>query len=353
MKALLAVVTAAFLCCVALSHQDGPFSAKISSKSEHKIGEFVDCEFTITNTQDRDYHLLTRNTPLEGLTADIFSVSESGKVRQYDGILVKREGKPSEKEYVLIKAKSSLVSSVELSKAYSFAATGVYRVQLLTNLQYTAERPANTSTQRLVSNVAEVTLIGGENRPKLTAGEFVRQNTSKVLVGSPSNAKAPAFAGRGTSSDVAIGTTAYNAAYNVLYRSAQSVTGNPSLYKTWFGLAYSGYMDTVKGNYLDIKTAMERYQYTLYLHGPDCPPGAVVAYTYFGSTVVYMCDGYFTAPTTGTDSKMGTIVHEMSHAVARTEDIVYGQYKCRQLAASNPKQATNNADNYEYFAEAQ
>ena len=56
---------------------------------------------------------------------------------------------------------------------------------------------------------------------------------------------------------------------------------------------------------------------------------------------------------TGTDSKGGTLVHEMSHftVVAGTNDWAYGQQAAAQLAAGNPARAVANADTHEYFGE--
>ena len=56
---------------------------------------------------------------------------------------------------------------------------------------------------------------------------------------------------------------------------------------------------------------------------------------------------------TGTDSKGGTLIHEMSHfnAVAGTDDVVYGQSGAQNLANSDPDSAITNADSHEYFAE--
>ena len=59
------------------------------------------------------------------------------------------------------------------------------------------------------------------------------------------------------------------------------------------------------------------------------------------------------APLTGTDSKAGTLVHEMSHfnVTAGTDDHVYGQSGAKSLAISDPAAALDNADSHEYFAE--
>lgn len=269
----------------------------------------------------------------------------------YDGILVKR-GLPSEEDYLHIRAKTSVLSSVDLSEAYSFNTAGPYRVKLQTKIKFFADESTNSSTQLVVSNVEELSVIQSNNRPKLTRGEVARRNTYTAPNSSlkAESAKTPVFKGDSTSSDQSTAKTAYTAAYNVLYKSEQSVTGNPTLYKTWFG--YSGYQNTVRGNYLDIKSAIETYAYTLYFHGPECRDG-VYAYTYHGAMTVYFCSAYFSAPTLGSNSKMGTIVHEMSHAVAYTDDIVYGERACQSLAQADPSQAIKNADNYEYFSENQ
>ena len=343
-----AAVSTLLLCAV----QGGPFAVKISTKSEHDLGDDVICEVTITNTQDKDYFMLKRYTPLEGLISPLFSITRDGEVVPYDGILVKR-GPPSEDDYVCIRAKTSVLSSVDLSEAYSFNSAGPYKVNLQTKITFFADKSTNSSTQLVVSNVQELSFIQNINQPKLTRGEVARQNvTLNDLSLKADSERVPKFDGRYSSSDESTATTAYAAAYNVLYKSAESVTENPTLYKTWFGRAYSGYMNTVQGNYLSIKSAMERYTFTLYFHGPDCERDDY-AYTYSGTTTVYFCSAYFSAPTLGSNSKMGTIVHEMSHAVAYTDDIEYGAEDCKALAKEYPSQAIKNADNYEYFSESQ
>ena len=68
---------------------------------------------------------------------------------------------------------------------------------------------------------------------------------------------------------------------------------------------------------------------------------------------IFVCKAFWTANTTGTDSKAGTLIHEMSHfnVVAATDDVVYGQTGAKSLAISNPDRAIQNADSHEYFAE--
>jgi peptidyl-Lys metalloendopeptidase len=68
---------------------------------------------------------------------------------------------------------------------------------------------------------------------------------------------------------------------------------------------------------------------------------------------IYVCKAFWSAPMTGTDSKAGTLVHEMSHftVVAGTDDWVYGQAGAASLATSDPAKAIDNADSHEYFGE--
>ena len=85
--------------------------------------------------------------------------------------------------------------------------------------------------------------------------------------------------------------------------------------------------------------------------GPDAD-----AYAYVNGNApyrVYLCNRFWTAPLSGTDSKSGTLVHEVSHfaIVANTSDYAYTQPNCANLAISNPASAVMNGDSHEYFAE--
>jgi hypothetical protein len=68
---------------------------------------------------------------------------------------------------------------------------------------------------------------------------------------------------------------------------------------------------------------------------------------------VYLCNAFWAAPNTGTDSRAGTIVHELSHftVLGGTSDFAYGQTAARRLAQQQPNRAVQNADSHEYFAE--
>lgn len=68
---------------------------------------------------------------------------------------------------------------------------------------------------------------------------------------------------------------------------------------------------------------------------------------------VYLDQAFDKAPSTGKDSKAGTLCHEMSHFkdIGGTSDHAYGQKNAIALAKSDPASAQDNADNFEYYCE--
>ncbi len=344
------------LCCC------DPFLVTISTAKQYSSGEDVICKVTFTNTRDSDYYLLKRNTPLDEISSNIFSISEDGHSLNYDGLLYQRKP-PTSEEYVLISAKSSISSAIDLSLFYPISKPGaLYSVNLESVITFYDHDASNTTFQHVVSNKGAFFLYGDRNGPRMTKAEVLRRNASlieKLDIDLSSFAKAggyriPAMAGTPRGDDITRTVNVYAATYGVLPRSASAVDSNlQNLYTSVFGLRYSGYMDTVKGAYLNIQYAMEQYQFTIYFDGPECfKIKNVIAYTYKGSTVLYVCSLYRNEPDVkGTDTKLGTIVHELSHAVAYTDDIVYGKTNCLNLARSSPSQAIKNADNYHYFSE--
>ncbi len=123
-----------------------------------------------------------------------------------------------------------------------------------------------------------------------------------------------------------------------------------SRYTTWFGVYDAGRYSTATTHFNKISSAMDTASVQF-----DCGcKKKYYAYVYPTKPyIIYLCSVFWTAPLTGTDSKAGTLIHEMSHftVVASTNDYVYGQSGAMSLASSNPNNAVNNADNHEYFAE--
>jgi peptidyl-Lys metalloendopeptidase len=121
-------------------------------------------------------------------------------------------------------------------------------------------------------------------------------------------------------------------------------------YTSWFGAIDPARSTTVARHFQAIKEAFASKPVTV-----DCGCNeSYYAYVYPNQPYkIYVCKAFWSAPLTGTDSKGGTLVHEMSHftVVAGTDDLAYGQEAAGQLAGSDPGKAVNNADSHEYFGE--
>jgi peptidyl-Lys metalloendopeptidase len=136
-------------------------------------------------------------------------------------------------------------------------------------------------------------------------------------------------------------------AYNYL---ASAPSGGTPRYATWFGAHSTSGWNQVLGHFGAIADAFEHAPITV-----DCKcKKPYYAYVYPNDPYkIYVCKVFWDASVGGTDSKAGTLVHEMSHfdVVAGTDDLAYGKSACMSLAANDPSAARRNADSHEYFAE--
>ena len=85
-----------------------------------------------------------------------------------------------------------------------------------------------------------------------------------------------------------------------------------SRYTTWFGAYTSSRYTTAKQHYAAIDSAMDQSAGQLTINC-GCNQ-SYYAYVYPTQPYqIYVCNAFWSAPNTGTDSKAGTLVHEMSH----------------------------------------
>jgi peptidyl-Lys metalloendopeptidase len=123
------------------------------------------------------------------------------------------------------------------------------------------------------------------------------------------------------------------------------------LYKTWFGAYTATRYSKVLNNWKKIQDDGFTKDITYNCKGPACKPSWVAYVIAGGKLEVFLCNLFWSRPDTGTDTKYGTLIHEVSHEAAGTKDYAYGQTNCKNLALNSPDKAIENADNYQYFAE--
>lgn len=358
-----------------------------TTKAEFETSESKTLTFVLRNTSDQDVEVLSWYTPLEGVVnghetpieSPCLLVTKNGEEVEYDGKLKKREGIPPKEAFVTVKAGESISVHFDVNQAYQVSPPGDYSVAFVgtpessdgsIEFKYSPESPAEDAVP-IQQNLSGMTTgfrvksssedSGNELKsPRLTEGEVARENRfedapiapkkdeASESPTAPAGAKPPTIVSEPTPQKKQETLDAHNEGYNLVLAMLGSL-GNNANYVEWFGTFDNTRLSVVTANFTTIRDRMHDTTFTYDLSGTGCEPG-VFAYTYKGATTVWMCESFWSALPTGTDSKAGTVVHELSHAIVRTDDIVYGQAKCRQLAINDPNRAVKNADNHEYCA---
>jgi peptidyl-Lys metalloendopeptidase len=301
--------------------------------------------FSIGNRSARAVHVLSYQTPLGGIEDDVFEVTLNGKPVQYIGRHYKRP-LPQAGDYVELAPGTLHSVEVDLTAYYEMKSAGAYRIAYHGAL-------------------SEVVVGDFDAQSKARAAEgLVHSAEVTVFVDGAHVTEAPdveekLFAKAGSVSFVGCSNTQANSITSAV-SGARSYSENAKgylnagtvgpRYTTWFGTYSSNNYNTVKSHFAKIDDAMDNKPLAFYC---DCSNSAY-AYVYPSDPYkVHLCNAFWSAPTTGTDSKAGTIIHEVSHfnVVAGTNDNAYGQTACKRLAQQNPKRAIGNADSHEYFAE--
>jgi peptidyl-Lys metalloendopeptidase len=292
-----------------------------AEKSSFSASEGALVTVTLHNTGRHAVKLLKWETAIDGLEEPLFEVKRGGKEVAYAGPHFKRAAARDE-DYLRLAPGERLTSTVDLAQFYDLSESGSY------TLRY----------GKSSSNELSVWIEGRDSGA--TAPEDV------TTLGTVAFSKCDAT----QQSTIMQAVSASSAMAN---DSVTYLNGTPSgtlRYTTWFGAFSSSGWGTAKSHFVSIKDALDNKPLTF-----DCGcKKTYYAYVYPNQPYkVFLCKAFWAAPMTGTDSKGGTIIHELSHftVVAGTDDWAYGQTNAKSLAISNPTRALNNADNHEYFAE--
>lgn len=310
-----------------------------ASQASFSAGEPVVVVLTISNPTGRAVKVLKWLTPAEDVEEPLFAISLSGSPAAYLGPVYKRPAITGA-DYIVLKPGDRLVRQVDLSTYYDFSASGEYTLAYdVASFQLHSEKTAGvwSGMDRLSSNELKVYVEGRAPTSASVSPAAVSGSSSfNKCTGSQQSSLLSARSQASTYS-----------ADGLLYLNANKQS---SRYTTWFGIYDSSRYTTVKTHFSAITNAMDTAPVSF-----DCGcKKSYYAYVYPNKPYyIYLCRVFWTAPLTGTDSKAGTLIHEMSHftVVAGTNDYVYGQTGAKSLAISNPNNAVNNADNHEYFAE--
>ena len=305
----------------------------------------VQVDVSVTNQCRLPVRVLRWQLPSDAMSGSLFTVTRDDQPVRYTGAVIKRAA-PTAKDYVEIAAGATLNYKVELTGSYDFSKNGRYAVEFNSDL-------GTHGSGALAMRAAAPAYIWAEGRNEKLDASLIQEEATRNIVVTPTAASI-SYTGSCTSSQKTQLSQAVTAATNYTVSSASYLNGTPSAtarYTTWFGAYTSARWATAKDHFTKARNAFQGAALTL---DCSCKDSGTYAYVYPTQPYkIYVCGAFWSAPMTGTDSKGGTLVHEMMHfnVIAGTDDWAYGQSAAKSLAKSNPTKALDNSDNHEYFTE--
>jgi peptidyl-Lys metalloendopeptidase len=290
-----------------------------------------------------------------GLTDPLFEVTRDGERVEYVGPVFKRRA-PTADDLILLTPGMTVSAAVQLSTVYNMTQSGNYVIKYKMDADEvlfttdSMDKPQTRSlngAQDFVLESAPIVVFAIGRRNLLVE----QANANSALT----RALTPTFTGCSSSQANTITTglrEAENYANSVMsHLNVQS--GSTTRYTTWFGRHSAANFNTLKSHFTKIQSVLRS---TTVAFDCGCAAGSSSTYAYVYSTQpykVYLCNQYWSAPMTGTDSMAGTIIHEVAHfkVVAGTTDHAYGHSAAKSLAVSNPTNALANSDSLQYYAE--
>ncbi len=310
-------------------------------------------EVTITNTGRKTVRLPRWQLPSEVGRSNLFRITRDGQEVGFEGAMVKR-GVPTAEDFAILRPGRSYRNIVALGSAYDLSKAGQYTVTYSAALQYASlsggVRLKQNNGLPMVAQAAPIQMSldqpatlpsGGRIRPVLPSNPVLSDVLGVTYVGCTAN--------QIQLNDQAV-LTARSYAENAKGYLNSNTTG--ARYTTWFGAYLSTRYATAQQHFAAIDTAMDQTGGQVKINC-GCTEN-YYAYVFKSQHYeIFVCNAYWSAPLVGTDSKAGTLIHEMSHftVVTDTDDWAYGQSAASNLANTNPTQALDNADSHEYFSE--
>ena len=297
-------------------------------------GDNVLVTVTLTNTSGTVQHLLRWRTPQQDLEAPLFEVQRDGQPVRYLGRRIKRAA-PGPADYLQLAPGAALTHTVELSRFYEMRVTGSYTIRYRSPALHAPDTTAGAVVGELASNAVTIR-VEGSSTPILQDAAAAGPGFANCSKAQQTQLVTAMAAGRAMAAD------------SQAYLTSGASYG--ARYALWFGAQDATRGAKVTANVTAIREAFEDKPVRI---DCDCDE-PYFAYVYPARPyTVWVCKAFWAAATTGTDSRGGTLLHELSHfdVVAGTDDHVYGQAGAAELARSAPQRAIDNADSHEYFGE--
>jgi peptidyl-Lys metalloendopeptidase len=318
-------------------------------------------EVVLTNTSRKTLRIPHWQLPDAAQVSNVFQVNLDGQAIRYDGAMVKR-GVPTAEDFAIIRPGRTHRTVVDLSTIYDMTVDGHYTVAYNAPLQFASlsgsERLKQANGAPMMAKSVPIQMRAAA--PASPAGGRPRPPGYRSIRSNPNTAFGlnVTYVGCTAERQELLGNAVVGARqYSENSRGYLNSSATGPRYTSWFGAYTASRYGTVQQHFVDIDNAMDINDGRLTLNC-NCTavsnPASTYAYVFPSQHYqIYLCGAFWNAPMFGTDSKAGTVIHEMSHfnVVAGTDDHAYGQSAAGNLANTNPTLAVDNADNHEYFAE--
>lgn len=322
-------------------------------------------QVSLHNISDEDLSVLSWGTPFEQtISADLFDIRAANKLASgrliYRGRRVKRAS-PLPEDYMQIAAGEMIQRVVSLTEHYLIPEYAEYQLTFNNTVEYRSAESAFRSVGENSANVesANNKIHKSSQANSLRSAALTTAPLTALLVPVPETAAAQV--GGYLSCSVALQSELNQALQaseeitNAARDGLASLTGDAQLnsprYRYWFGQFSQARFDKVYATYEAASNVMAD---GLIEFDCSCDEAGLYAYVIpIDPYRIYLCPNFWRASLIGTDSRAGTILHELTHfpEVSGTTDHAYGQRLVANLASENPERAVENADSYEYFAE--
>lgn len=312
----------------------------------------------LSNAGDAPVTVLTRDTPFDRLTLGPSLVIAPAGVAAaapvpYRGRQAKRLP-PGLDELLQLAPGESVDATVPLWQGWRVPQDGSYRVALARPWRVAHASPQALTARSLArSERLDLGFVDAAPAPAIEAALFAGAIEQDLVPRLRPSTYTSCSAAQQNEIAIAAATAerlVTQSASDVRSLSVAEAASSPRM-RTWFG-AYDAERYANASNDLDAIAAALANE-TLGFNC-DCSDAGVFAYVFPNRPhETWLCPAFWNAALEGTDSRAGTIVHELSHfdVVAGTDDHVYTQQRAQNLAISNPTLAIDNADSFEYFVE--
>ncbi|EJD37461.1 peptidyl-Lys metalloendopeptidase [Auricularia subglabra TFB-10046 SS5] len=299
---------------------------------------------TVTNTGDETVKLLNApNSVLSRGPTDAFAIaSADGKVPRFHGLFAKYTPHPG-KAFTVLEPGQSVTVEHLLADAYDFtqSGAGAYRIDVAADFYLATNEGVKTLTASVSPHTALLTgdLVKRASLPPPSLSAFSDCTAAHQTALKAASASADPLVRDATA-----------------YLSAHTSETPTARYETWFGAAPTA------ANYSHVASVFDKLSVTSFTaHTYECVSAARCAGVSDSEAFTrpdtpghfFVCPPFYTAPTSGTESQPGILVHLATHwdAIGHTGHWGDGVGDSKALAISNPALAIDNADSYEFFAE--